>query len=230
MNNYKAIFPNRHSVFIVIHVESEEQAIRNCAISKRANADGVFLINHGISSNELLNIHHKVFQQFPNWWIGVNCLGESPQEVFKMVNDEVAGIWVDNALIDENSDIQQNADRIKKAQDESGWHGLYFGGVAFKYQRPVDNLEKASSIAMNYMDVITTSGTGTGIAADINKIQRMKKALGSFPLGIASGITVDNIEHYLDKADCFLVATGISKSWSELNEELVTQLIEKVIS
>jgi predicted TIM-barrel enzyme len=228
MSRYRKLFPNHHSVFTVIHVEYEEQALRNCEIARTAGADGTFLINHGISSTDLLKIHHTAFQEFPDWWIGVNCLDNDPSETFKMVTEEVAGIWVDNAMINENMNIQPNADRIRKAQEESRWQGLYFGGVDFKYQRHVNDLENASNIAMRYMDVVTTSGAGTGIAADATKIQRMKKALEDFPLAIASGITVDNIENYLDKADCFLVATGVSRSWAELNEELVKQLVEEV--
>ena len=228
MSKYKKLFPNRHSVFTVIHVESEEQALRNCEIAITSNADGAFLINHGMSSEDLLKIHHKAFQEFPDWWIGVNCLDSNPVKTFEMITDEVAGIWVDNAMIDEKSDNQFHADRIQKVREKSGWQGLYFGGVAFKYQKQVDDLEKASSIAMRYMDVVTTSGMGTGIAADIEKIQRMKQGLGDYPLAIASGIRADNIESYLDSADCFLVATGISRNWVELDEELVRQLVEKV--
>lgn len=230
MSKYREIFSSRHSVLIVIHVESEKQSLRNCEIAQEAGVDGVFLINHGISSKDLLEIHHKAFQVFPDWWLGVNCLENTPNETFNIVNKEVAGIWVDNAMIDETSKNQSLADWTREAQEESGWQGLYFGGVAFKYQKIVKDLEMASEIAMKYMDVVTTSGPGTGQAADTTKVQRMKKALGNFPLAIASGITVENVENYLDYADCFLVATGISRYWAELDEELVKLLVEKVRS
>jgi len=228
MSRCRNIFPKRHSVFTVIHVETEEQALRNCEISRNANTDGTFLINHGMNPTDLLEIHHKVYQVYPDWWIGVNCLGNDPSETFQMVTDEVAGIWVDNAMIDENSDIQTEAEIIQKVREKSGWQGLYFGGVAFKYQRLVTDLERASTIAMTYMDVVTTSGPGTGKAANTTKIQRMKQALGDFPLAIASGIRPDNIENYLDIADCFLVATGISRTWTGLDEYLVKQLVDKI--
>ena len=42
---------------------------------------------------------------------------------------------------------------------------LYFGGVAFKYQRPVDDLAEATTKASRFIDVVTTSGAGTGHAA-----------------------------------------------------------------
>lgn len=67
------------------------------------------------------------------------------------------------------------------------------------------------------MDAVTTSGPGTGYAADIEKIRRMKQALGNTPLAIASGITPENIVNYLPHADCFLVATEISRNFTELD-------------
>ena len=56
----------------------------------------------------------------------------------------------------------------------------------------------------------------------------MKQALGEFPLGIASGITPENVSEYLDIADCFLVATGISTSFTELDPVRVRALMEFV--
>jgi predicted TIM-barrel enzyme len=212
----------------VIHVESAEQARRNTAIAVRAGADGVFLINHGIRWDELLAIHERVAEEFPDLWIGVNLLDLAPDEVFVRIGNRVSGVWVDNACIDERHDAQPNADAIRTAQRKSGWTGLYFGGVAFKYQRHVDDLAAACRIASRYMDVVTTSGPGTGRAAAVEKIAAMKAALGEHPLAIASGITPDNVGDYLPFADCFLVATGISKSFDELDEDLVKALVAKV--
>jgi predicted TIM-barrel enzyme len=134
-------------------------------------------------------------------------------------------VWVDNAGIDEMADEQTQAERTAAAQAKSGWQGLYFGGVAFKYQRPVANLARAAVLATRYMDVVTTSGSGTGQAAHQEKIRTMKQAVGDFPLAIASGITPENVHRYLGLADCFLVATGISSSWSELDPRRVASLV-----
>jgi len=43
-------------------------------------------------------------------------------------------------MIRETEDDQPEADAVLAAIRETGWPGLYFGGVAFKYQRPVDDL------------------------------------------------------------------------------------------
>jgi predicted TIM-barrel enzyme len=78
------------------------------------------------------------------------------------------------------------------------------------------------------MDVVTTSGKGTGWAADIKKIQKMKQAMGDFPLAIASGVTPENVTTYLPVADCFLVATGISRNFYEFDLAKTRQLINVV--
>ncbi len=56
----------------------------------------------------------------------------------------------------------------------------------------------------------------------------MKEAIGDSPLAIASGIRPDNVTDYLDCADCFLVATGISRTWTDLDPALTAELVTKV--
>ena len=59
------------------------------------------------------------------------------------------------------------------------------------------------------MDVVTTSGERTGKPPEVTKISDMKNAIGNTPLGIASGISIDNISDYIPIADCFLVASSM---------------------
>lgn len=228
---FRRAFAHRHVVLPVIHVESESQALENTQLASEAGADGVFLINHSFSSTRLLEIYDVVVQRFGDFWLGLNCLGDRPVDVFGMIPEGVGGIWVDNAMIDERGEDQQRATSVLEARKRSGREQtLYFGGVAFKYQRQVDDLAAAAQKASHLMDVVTTSGAGTGRAAHVEKIRTMKQALGTFPLAIASGITPDNIKEYLPYSDCYLVATGISKSFTELDEGLLRQLLTLVRS
>ena len=233
MNRFREAFANRHIILPVIHVAEPEQALRNAEIARRQGCDGVFLIRHEIDYRELLRIHHQLFEAFPDWWIGVNCLDLSPSKVFDVITDEVAGVWVDNAMIDERASVQVEAEAIQAAREQSGWQGLYFGGVAFKYQRYVQDVERAARLAAETMDVLTTSGPATGEAADRVKIQIMKAAIAAlpardYPLAIASGTTPENVGGYLEMADCFLVATGISESWLAFDEERVRDFVRSV--
>jgi predicted TIM-barrel enzyme len=87
----------------------------------------------------------------------------------------------------------------------------------------------ATQIACHYMDVVTTSGSGTGMAAEPEKIKTMSTVAKKYnkKLGIASGITPNNIKDY-ESVTYFLVATGISKDFHTFNPLLVKELSEKI--
>ena len=108
--------------------------------------------------------------------------------------------------------------------------GLYFGGTAFKKQRPVDpkDYDVSAMLAANYMDVVTTSGTATGNAAEISKITTFRSALPDTPIALASGITPYNALDY-KMVDCFMVATGINidDDFYNIDSEKLNQLISQ---
>ena len=161
MTPFHHTFTHRHAVLPVIHVVDEDQSCRNAAIAREAGADGIFLINHDLPYTRLFDIHAAVAADFPDWWVGVNCLDLETVEVFRHIPAQVAGVWVDNAMIDEQGVHQKEAETVLQVQKTQGWEGLYFGGVAFKYQREVQDVALAAGLATGYMDVVTTSGPGT---------------------------------------------------------------------
>lgn len=227
-NRFSIVFKNRKVFLPVIHVLNEYQAKFNLELAFSFDIDGVFIINHSMSCEELIKIHQSLKQNYPDKWIGMNLLGWDPLMLFKRIEKDVEGIWTDNANIDEynvNNDYPYKVNLVRSIRKTKA---LYFGGFAFKYQRHVTELEKGAKIAMNYMDVITTSGTGTGIAADIDKIKRIRYAIGDYPLAIASGITPENVSEYLPYTDCFLVATGISKDFHNFDLEKLKRLYENI--
>jgi predicted TIM-barrel enzyme len=229
MSRFRAAFASRHVILPILHVVSHEQALRNARLAREQGADGVFLISHGrVGDEQLLDIHRTVVAELPELWAGVNCLSLAVEEVFARVDGRVAGVWVDDALIDERHEEQPAAQRVLEVQARHGWQGLYFGGVAFKYQRPVRDLARAARLAARYMDVVTTSGPGTGQAADPAKVRVMKQALGEHPLALASGVTPENVNDYLGHADCFLAATGISYTFEELDPARLRDLVRVV--
>lgn len=209
MAGFKETFNNPQVVLPVIHVETQRQTLQNAEIAQKEGADGVFLISmKGMPHSKLARVHENLRNEVGDLWIGVNYLDLTAEATFSHLKG-IPGVWIDNAQIDEKNPIQLNAHQIEESRKRSRWKGLYFGGVAFKYQRTVEDLEKAAQIAMRYVDVVTTSGEGTGSAPDIAKIKRMKAALQEAPLAVASGISPENVHNYLEDVDCFLVATQI---------------------
>ena len=230
MASYKEIFPNAHAVLPVIHVETTSQTLRNAEVAYQAGANGAFLISmQGMRHEDLAKIHETARKEFPTWWLGINYLDLPTIKVFDNLNSNISGVWVDDAGINEWVEQQVEAEKIQQARESSGWDGLYFGGVAFKYQRHVNRLEVVAQVATRFMDVVTTSGSGTGSAPDREKIFRMKASIDDRPLAIASGISPDNVGDYLDIADCFLVATSLLIPGTEdFDKRRVKDLIQAV--
>lgn len=201
----------------VIHVINTEQTASNIDKLISAGVKGCFLINHDFDVETFLPIIRSIRTAYPDFWIGLNFLAVTGLKAFPVLADlekegcRIDAYWADDARIDERVDDQKEADAIAETKDQCGWQGMYFGGTAFKKQRPVKAEDYAVSahIAGGYMDVVTTSGVATGKSADLNKITTFRDALPDKPIALASGITPENATDYRD-VDCFMVATGIN--------------------
>jgi len=204
----------------VIHVIDLDQAARNVAVAVRAGAAGVFLINHDFEAERLLPILRGVRERWPGLWLGVNFLAVTGRDAFPVLGQlesqgcPIDAYWADDARMDERAKMQTEAEEIARIRAESGWTGMYFGGVAFKKQRPVDPAQhrRSAGIARPFMDVVTTSGIATGHEAEDSKIAEFRAGLGDAPLALASGVTPENADRYGRDVDCFLVATGINRA------------------
>jgi len=203
----------RPRVFLpVIHPVAKDTARRSIQTAVEAGADGIFLINQGMSAPQVLDFVLEVHERNEGLWIGVNLLGSPPEEVIGLVVDlPVGGIWSDDAGIDERSNSQPAGERFQRAREKAGWRGLHFGGVAFKYQREVPDalLPRAAERAVPWLDVITSSGPGTGYAASIEKARTLRSGAGDHPLALASGVSPENIAGFLPYVDAYLVASEI---------------------
>lgn len=227
---YRDVFQRKNSLIVVIHVDSEEQVLRNIKIADENGANGVFLINHSMSFCSLLAIYQIAKNIYPDFWIGVNLLDLKPVKALAYVPADASGLWVDDIGIDEDAD-----DPVKKAraawevrQERDDWNGLYFGGVSFKYKKAVRDDASVARQAMSFADIITTSGQATGHPPSVEKIVRMREAIGDFPLAIASGMDPVNVSEYCNLADCFLVASSISRSFFELEPILVRKFAKAI--
>lgn len=233
MNRFREIFPKDKVFLPVIHVEERNQALRNVGIAIDAGANGVFLIGHGMPSFKLTDIYLEVVDHYPSFWTGINYLDLTPlSSIHALVDTPADGLWVDDGGIREGvEDSVAGARRVRESQLTNGvMRALLFGGVAFKHQQRVSDVAVAAQVAVPFMDVITTSGPATGVAADPKKIKRMRGAIGDHPLAIASGITSENLHLYTPFVDCFMVATGVSSSHTELDPSRVESLVKALLA
>lgn len=215
----------RPSIIPVIHYANDGQAMRNAARAFDAGCEGVFLI-HMEGRNQLLpRISQEIKDLWPDRLVGINHLGMDAADAVRL--NIAAGMdmtWTDEQPTHSGlapwTDAQELADA--KAADPSH---LVFVGVAFKHQRREDDPVLAAAKAVEFGFIPTTSGSATGVAADDGAIARLREGMGAdAPLGIASGVTPDNVHLFAPHLSHILVATGVSKSFHEFDEGLLRRL------
>ena len=205
----------------VIHYVDHEQVMFNVDLCVSMGIESIFLINHNFTSQaieELCKAILDVKEKYPTLWVGVNFLGIENRAALALGRRHgVDGLWCDNANI-----CTPNIDLIEYyfyMANESGEKALtYFGGVEFKYQKQpkTEDLPWVYEQASKYIDVITTSGEGTGKEIDLNKLKRIRETIGEDKLlAVASGVNKDNIKEISQYANYYMVASSITEPNSE---------------
>lgn len=206
------IIPVIHTVTTYQTLLSVKNAVK-CCIKK------IFLISHGNHTYlELIELAKKVKDEYPNLWIGCNFLDLPAYKAISLDLDEniISGLWYDETL---------NKQQILQYRN---YKGITFGGLAFKYQPQPLDLFNACQESRIICDVSTTSGQGTGLAINNDKLMHIRTYLGNFPMAIASGVSIDNIDYYKGVADYLLVASSITDNNEIINCERLKELIIKL--
>lgn len=223
-------------IYPVVHVNEPSQALDQSTMALEMGADGVYLIVHGNRETTLLvNSFNKVLSQFPDGFVGLNFLQfhsaartlsyllECDRE--DRINRLPNGLWVDDADVEKEESLNLRVENTRLA-------GLrYLGGVAFKYTPAfTDDPEQAALEAVRlepFVDVVTTSGRGTGKAPSLSKISAMR-AVTHKPIAVASGMSAENLIEYSGLVDQLLVSTSIEISpYSGIfNPKKLTELID----
>lgn len=225
MSKIEEVF-GRPRVFLpVIHLPlGEVGGWRAIETALLAGADGVLLINQGMNIPEVLNFASAVRERYPTLWLGVNLLGMEPGRAAEAAVGTPGcpdGVWADDAGVDARDEATYELAKASfaRARAEGGFAGLYFGGVAFKTQEeiPFAELPAVAQRAATFVDVVTTSGRATGVAASVDRVKAIRDAIPGVPLGLASGVRPENIQKYLPYVQAYLVASGIEISFGVLD-------------
>lgn len=202
----------------MVHTKSEKGVWSSIESALKADVDGVFLINQCMSWEEIGDLIRVIRREAPGLWVGANFLGCSITETLQRYGDVLDGLWTDSSTGVRSTEV------LSKWREKGG---LWFGGVCFKYQADENGdlayIKRECQRVESIMDVVTTSGVGTGEAASLLKVADFRLALGSRPLAIASGVTIDNVKDY-SNVDAFLVATGVEKSFGVFDDRKLRTL------
>ncbi len=212
-------------LYPVVHVRDLKQAETNTHIALEHGADGVFLINHDISSEMLLHIAAQIRRRWSDRFIGINLLDQSALHAWRYAayqQRHLNAVWVDDSGIDDR--VWSFAEHLQERMQKSPWNGYYFASVAFKGMKSVSDVGVTAAMAAKMAHIVVTSGEATGSAPSVEKIRTMKAAIPNHPLAIASGITCKNIHLFLPIADIIMAATGISYDFFNLHPGLVHEM------
>jgi hypothetical protein len=208
-----------------LHLLDERQVLQQADLVYSEGADGLFLIDMGHSTINTLQAAEVVRAAHPDGWLGVNLLGWGVVDAMRRTEEApIQGLWVDDAEIDERPSSWRVLPHIRDEMHRR-WalnHPVeVFGGVAFKYRREVraTHLETVATIAAQVLQVVCTSGPGTGHAADPEKLRLMREGVEGTParLAVASGVTPDNAREQMEHAHDVLLATGIEDEFGYLS-------------
>lgn len=239
----------RHVVLPVIHTLDDKQAVANAKMISLLDGDGVFLINQGTSVQGVLRATKAVKEALPNLWVGVNLLGVHQTDVIDILampqHAHIGGFWDDNAglITYRHQDGRPRAaddvydldfpksvyDYLGETENQIGRKLLYFGGVEHKGCPQSRTPERSGDLARPFMDAITTTGPGTGRAADVSRVKAVWDGAQGHPVAIASGVTPENANDYLPYVNAILVASGISSGdYHNFDPNKVEKLMQAV--
>lgn len=209
----------------VIHTVNLEQVQYNVNLCQANGINDVFIISHKVRDWKKAVYDFQTYLDwikttYPDMKVGANFLQlDTLPAIIESNRMKFDYLWADKSYLQSKTTLPI-AEEIFKTRITP-----YFGCIAFKYQKPEDNLEWSCIKAKELMDVVVTSGDGTSYAPDIEKIKTIKSFIGDKPLAIASGITPENKSMYEEYVDCFMVASSITDNYENIIESRLKDLI-----
>ncbi|MBS3941413.1 MAG: hypothetical protein KG028_10680 [Actinobacteria bacterium] len=222
-------------VYPVIHVADIPDVVEDAELAVDRGADGVFLIDHDADDDRLVAAIRAVRAALPQLFLGANVIKRSPTASLEVLHERLPegialdALWTDNSGVTP-AGVGDEVAGFAAARERLRWTGRHFGGVAFKYQQPVEleALPALGALARGNVDVATTSGPGTGQPIDHTRLLALREGLGEHPLALASGVTPDNVGEVADLVDHILVSTGIASPAGRLDPQRLQALLANV--
>lgn len=205
---------NKPSVLPVIHIQylNKNLALDQADMAFECGADGVFFISHEGKDIAVVETAIATKEKYPDKKIGINLLSTSVIGAYRAAEKyNLDMVWFDNCGVtsDGITDVTEEIIDAMRESSERDTDIYVFASVAFKYQKEEKNPYLAAKIARECHFIPTTSGSATGIAADLNKVISMSQCYEPLYLAIASGMTCENVKEYVPYLSHILVATGV---------------------
>ena len=216
--NFLDLFAHDKPIMAMLHLKGEtaderfERAVRELDLLLAGGADAVIVEDYFGTADDVERVLRYIAAQRPDIVYGVNILHDyrrafslAAQYGVKFIQiDSMAGHLKpedDGAYGEEINDLRRQSD------------AFLIGGVRFKYQPYLSgrSLEEDMDIALGRCDAIVVTGTGTGIATDIEKIREFRQLIGA-------GLTPESCGGQFAHADAAIVGSYFKDTYKDTGD------------
>jgi hypothetical protein len=237
-NDFKKIFKNDKAVIGMIHLKGDSNEDVNARMKKEIGIyvnngiDGIVLENYYGDYDQLIDAIKYIKTLDLDIAIGVNCLNVDAMGFFLAKEYDLDFLQVDSVVGHLKHRDEKSLEAFFKMY-RSSCRAMLIGGVRFKYQ-PVLSLktvEEDLKIGMTRCDAIAVTENATGQETSIEKIEKFRKELGDFPLVVAAGVNLDNVEKQMKYCDAVIVGSYFKDNYTDtgdVDESHVVAMMNKV--
>lgn len=212
------------------------EAMRNIEACQQGGADAVILINEWCTYSELEQTIREVRKEFPKLKMGVNFLGDDEEPYgyrgsFQLAQEfDLDIVWTDFAGVDEiNEKPLVNLHDIERARCS---RAFYCSGVHMKYstlKNPNKSVVQSAIQAVGWVDGVILTGEKTGVAVNTDRVKSVFAELHRYPLGVASGVSSENVQFILPYMDFFIVSSSLQGENHRIVAEKVRELKQTML-
>ncbi len=125
------------------------------------------------------------------------------------------------AMVTDQGVIEGNAYQTVRTMQQLAPGTEIFADVLVKHAAPLGDLSieiaARDTVERGLANALVVSGTGTGVATEIDDVRRVRAACPDTPILLGSGVTAQNVGSYLDYATGFIVGTSVKRAGNVAN-------------
>lgn len=238
MRDFLKLFKNEKPIIGMIHLKGVsdedvfERAKKEIDIYVKSGLDGIILENYFGNYYQLERIAEYVSKANIGIPYGINCLNFDSMG-FELANKYNADFLQIDSVVGHVKPRDEYTMEAFLKQNRKNSNTVLLGGVRFKYQPLLSekSVEEDLRIAMDRCDGICVTENATGEETSMEKIKNFRKVLGDFPLVVAAGVTIDNIEKQMQICDAAIIGSYLKdtrKDDGEVSEKHVLEIVSKM--
>ncbi|MBI2376416.1 MAG: hypothetical protein HYV07_20645 [Deltaproteobacteria bacterium] len=200
-------------------------ALANADAVVEGGGDAIILINSRCELPLYERVIEAVRTRHPSFPLGISALSYGPSnlvEGFRLAKKFGARIVWTETVPGEVMEYEDDDGSYKPAeviepdlslrtQAEQLPSAMHVSGVHMKYTRVLDgrSFKDAVRASVGLVDGINVTGPKTAVLAEVDHVREGREAAGDAILGLASGVSVDNIESVIGFIDYAIVGTSL---------------------